>query len=401
MRWHGVRHLLGVLWALALAAGLLAAQAQPAATPAATEPAQAVGLDEHIIELKLLGPQPVTLQTTLFKPPGPGPFPLVLINHGKSLGDPRQQPRARYLHAAKRFVERGYLVAVPMRQGFAGSSGVAIGLGCQMQANGLAHADDVRLALQLLGHRPEVDASRVVVLGQSHGGLATLALGVQPPPGVRLLLNFAGGLRQPGCGDWQRTLVQTVAAYGRSTRLPSLWIYSSNDSLWPPALYQAMFAAYTAGGAPAVLFEPGPFGSDGHNLFGAADGAALWWPRVEAFLQQYQLPTAVRHRIGIWGHEQPPPPPSGYAALDDDRRLPGIRSEQGRAEYRRFLAQGLPRAFAIGRHAAAWSAESHHPMPRALQACQKSNQGQPCQLYAVDDAVVWNPASATLSTSPP
>ena len=35
------------------------------------------------------------LETTVFRPSGPGPFPLLVMNHGKQPGDPRLQPRDR------------------------------------------------------------------------------------------------------------------------------------------------------------------------------------------------------------------------------------------------------------------------------------------------------------------
>lgn len=72
------------------------------------------------------------LETTIFKPPGDGPFPLVVINHGKALGKPAFQSRARYLAQSAEFVKRGYVVALPMRQGFSKSGGAYIGGGCNV-----------------------------------------------------------------------------------------------------------------------------------------------------------------------------------------------------------------------------------------------------------------------------
>ena len=50
------------------------------------------------------------LETTIYKPDGEGPFPLVVINHGKAFGDPRFQGRARHSNAARFFLQRGYVV---------------------------------------------------------------------------------------------------------------------------------------------------------------------------------------------------------------------------------------------------------------------------------------------------
>jgi len=84
------------------------------------------------------------------------------------------------------------------------------------------------------------------------------------------------------------------------------------------------------------------------------------------------------------------PPPSGFAAISDDTKLPGI-GEAGRPEYPRFLAAPSPRAFAIAPsgHAWAWNASLvPDAASRALAKCAERAREQ-CQLYAVDDAVVW------------
>ena len=43
---------------------------------------------------------------------------------------------------------------------------------------------------------------------------------------------------------------------------------------------------------------------------------------------------------------RPAPPPSRFAALADVDAVPGL-NEQGRALYRKFLAEPLPRAFLV------------------------------------------------------
>jgi hypothetical protein len=92
------------------------------------------------------------------------------------------------------------------------------------------------------------------------------------------------------------------------------------------------------------------------------------------------------------------PPPSGFAVISDDTRLPGI-SEAGRQEYRRFLAAPSPRAFAISSSGHAWAWNSSlvpDAAWRALARCAERAQEQ-CQLYAVDDAVVWTLRASSAS----
>lgn len=85
-----------------------------------------------------------------------------------------------------------------------------------------------------------------------------------------------------------------------------------------------------------------------------------------------------------------PPLPSGFADLADLDHLP-LSAERGRAEYRRFLLHAAPRAFAIasdGQHWA-WKSGAGDAMAEALQRCRSRAPGQSCQLYAVNDQVVW------------
>jgi dienelactone hydrolase len=90
-----------------------------------------------------------------------------VINHGKAAGDPRWQARARYIVAARALVERGFLVVLPMRQGFSKSTGTYMGVGCNVESNGRTQAEDVAAVLDHVATLPEADTARTIVLGQS------------------------------------------------------------------------------------------------------------------------------------------------------------------------------------------------------------------------------------------
>jgi hypothetical protein len=84
------------------------------------------------------------------------------------------------------------------------------------------------------------------------------------------------------------------------------------------------------------------------------------------------------------------PPPSGFAEISDPSKVPGV-SEAGRQQYRRFLAAQPPRAFALSPSGNTWAWFSSlvpDAAWRALVGCSERAKEQ-CQLYAVDDAVVW------------
>ncbi|WP_433691539.1 dienelactone hydrolase family protein [Herbaspirillum seropedicae] len=325
----------------------------------------------------------VPLETTIYRPPGDGPFPLLIMNHGKSPGKPAFQGRNRSVVMATEFVRRGYAVILPMRKGFSKSGGQYIDGGCNIAGNGEAQADDVQAVLDYARQQAWVDPSRIIVMGQSHGGLTTMALGARNPAGVKALLNFAGGLRLDAftC-NWKVSLVDAFADYGSRTHIPSLWFYGANDSYFGPDLVERMFAAYTKTGAPAKLVAFGPFKADAHGMSGSRDGIPIWWPPTEALLKEVGMPT--ERTVVLTGEL----PRSDFARLEDVEALP-YRNEKGGALYAKFLQVPLPRAFAIsrsGQSGLAWGGDN--PSERALQNCQK-NSPEPCALYAIDEDVVW------------
>jgi dienelactone hydrolase len=330
------------------------------------------------------------LETTLFRPAGDGPFRLVVVNHGKAPGEPRRQPRARYLALAHELVQRGYAVVVPMRRGFSHSGGDYAAHRCDARAHGLAQADDVRAALEFYARRADIDASRVVVIGQSAGGLTALALGAQRVPAVAGLVNFAGGLREDGCTDWQRGLAAAFGAYGQASRVPTLWFYGDNDAHFAPAVWHDLHRAYTARGGRATLVAHGRFGDDAHELAERRAGAAVWLPAMARFFADLGLPFEKLHDIALAEHEAPPPRATAFAPVADAAAVPSLRGA-GIDAYAQFLQAARPRAFAVGEDGSwAWYSGAGDAMTRALAYCGRQ-AGAPCRLYAVDDTVVWTP----------
>ena len=286
---------------------------------------------------------------------------------------------------AHAFVRRGYAVLVPMRQGFAESTGRYADHGCNMTANGYAHADDIQATVDFARGQAWIDPGRIVIAGQSYGGLATIALGTRQLAGVRGLINIAGGLRDdgPGC-DWKSELVRAFGVYGEKNKIPSLWMYGANDSLFGPTLAARMHTAFVRAGGKARMFDFGIFKRDSHGMIASRDGEKIWWHEAERFLREIGMPTAETVVVD----SAPVLPRSGYARVEDSEAVPFL-NEQGRAAYRDYLSKMKPRAFAVSPSGAwCWAEEGEAPDKRALETCaRKSNQ--PCSLYSVDDYVVW------------
>jgi len=260
-----------------------------AAAHAQDKPAHS--MTEEVIEIpKSVGIFTVKLETTIFKPAGNGPFPLIVLNHGKALGNPAFQSRARYSAQVAPLVARGYVVVLPMRQGFSKSGGAYIGGGCNVESNGTVQAEDVVATLDYMTKQPYVDRDRIVIMGQSHGGLTTMAFGTIDYPGVRGLVNFAGGLRNDSCVAWEINLVRAFGNYGKQSHYPSLWFYGDNDSYWPKPLPDRLFAAYTEAGGKGRMVDYGNFQGDSHGMFASRAGLSIWLPEVDAFLRELGLP---------------------------------------------------------------------------------------------------------------
>lgn len=261
---------------------------------------------DRMLPITLADGSQVRLETMVLRPDRPGRFPLVLLVHGTipGTGDAFRAALARetptsLLNPAVAFAQRGYAVASIMRRGFGRSDGPfaeTLSGPCD-DRNYLAvariAAEDVTGALAALRAEPWVEPDRILLMGHSTGGFAVTAAAADNPVGVVGVLNFeAAHGSVPGRTCSPDHLVADAGIFGRTARIPALWVYAENDRSAPPALGRRMFDAYIASGAPAQFQILSPFGVDGHAMvpMGPAD---FWWPAVESFLKQLGLPTFV------------------------------------------------------------------------------------------------------------
>jgi len=248
--------------------------------------------------VKVPGPGGATLVVNVMRPAGEARRPLVVINHG-SPADGAQRSKMtppRYQALSSWFLARGYVVALPLRRGYGESSGPWAENygrcdGADYYSAGLQGAADIKATIDYMRAQPFVAPDRTLVVGQSAGGWATVALSSQNPPGVSGMINFAGGRgghqKLPGGGTGNcspEALVQAAGRYGATARVPILWIYAENDSFFEPALAKRMVSAYDASGGKATFRPVGAFGRDGHNLGASNDGTPVWAPLVEGLL---------------------------------------------------------------------------------------------------------------------
>ena len=329
---------------------------------------------------------------TTFRPQGPGPFPLVVMNHGRP-GDPAlraQFPRQRFEPIARFFIRKGFAVAVPQRLGY-GVSASAGDPEDEMSCNnprykpaGDAAAVQVLAVVAHMRKEADIDPSRLVIMGQSLGGFTTVATAATKPDGLVAAINIAGGHggnpeTRPGNPCQAYLLENTFAAWGKTATAPMLWMYSENDKYFNPKNARAWFDAFTKAGAKAEFKLMPPFGDDGHALLVRAND--LWQPVVDEFLARHGFTTP-----GAMGK----PAVTGLGKALDAAAVPLISDKQRDETYQKYLAAKSPKAFALGsgdRLGYAWGDDA---MSKALGFCQRRT-GLPCKLYAVDNDVVWVP----------
>ncbi len=236
------------------------------------------------------------IQARLCRPEARGAATLVVINHGSPANAARRAGMAPWQctsQAAQWFLARGQAVMFPLRRGYGPSGGgwaEAYGA-CQdadFARGGRETARDIAAAIAYATRLPEIRPEGVIVVGHSAGGWGALALAAQNPPQVGAVVNIAGGR-----GGWAQgvahtncrpdRLVSGAAEYGRAARVPTLWVYTANDTFFSPELAQRMHAAFTGAGGRAELRALGPWRNDGHDLFGSG-GSDVWGPVLGAWL---------------------------------------------------------------------------------------------------------------------
>jgi dienelactone hydrolase len=230
------------------------------------------------------------IKVYLYKPDGDGPFPLLILSHGSPRNvEDRVHFGAQSLQTqAKAYVADGVAVAVPIRRGYGGNGKWVEGFGpCEHPDYcdaGLAGADDIDATITALSKRPDIDPSRIVLMGVSAGAWASLAAATKNH--VRGVVNFAGGRGSTGpdtvCNE--DNLIYAANRYGSdSHHVPELWIYSQNDHFFGPALAHRLFDAFTKAGGQATFIATPPHGDDGHKYF---DDVRAWKPTVDNFLRR-------------------------------------------------------------------------------------------------------------------
>ncbi|QWG12663.1 alpha/beta hydrolase [Bradyrhizobium sediminis] len=238
--------------------------------------------------------KPVRLEAVVFRPPGAGPFPLAVINHG-STGrgrDPGRFTETSFeIDLADFLNDRGWIVAFPQRRGRGKSDGCYdeglaenrarytgdIGVALRGADRALS---DIDAAISALRQRQDVASGPVLVGGISRGGVLAVAYAGLHPEQVVGVINFVGGWLGEGSPTAiivNRSLFERGASYRRST----IWLYGQYDSFYSIAHSRENFAAFEKAGGQGKFFDfDMPLGQ-GHTLVGHPN---LWSGPLHSYL---------------------------------------------------------------------------------------------------------------------
>jgi dienelactone hydrolase len=337
------------------------------------------------IPMAAAGPQ--GLEAYLVRPAASKRYPLALLSHGtpRDFNDRATMSARKYHAISLEFARRGFAALIVLRRGYGTSPGDRVdSLGpcaraAYLPATAVAVAD-LRAAIDAMARRSDVTTTGMIAVGHSAGGLAIVALTAQAPPGLVAALNFAGGRGSSSDNNVCNPddLVQAFATYGKTSRVPMLWVYAANDLFFAPALAHRFYDAFRSGGGNAKFIDAPAYGDDGHYLYSTVNGP-LWTPMVDAFLRER----------GLGSRE--------ILSLPDPLPAPRQLSTSGKDEFARYLASLNPhKAFAVASNGAfGWRsgrATTEDALRDALVACAK--WAADCTLYAIDDRLADNQAAS-------
>jgi dienelactone hydrolase len=235
------------------------------------------------------------IKVTVFRDDRREKAPYLVLNHGRpaSEADFPRMGRQRFAENSRYFVNLGFVVFVPTRVGYGESGGPDVESSGHCDSRNFAPAyaaaaDQTVAVLQTARSLFYADPSRGMVVGQSFGGMVSMALAARGIPGLAGAVNFAGGgggnpSLRPGNPCSADRLAALYENYGSASNIPTLWLYSENDRFWGPELPRKWFNGYVAAGGKARFVQLPPHRDDGHEFFTGNPGS--WKPAFEAFLR--------------------------------------------------------------------------------------------------------------------
>ena len=250
-----------------------------------------------------------------------GRLPIAFFNHGR--------PGAHYnaldqaidtgsRNFARDLARRGWLAVGVNRRGFGQSDGAIQADNHSLQANNPLScknqnhkrvlsddADDIQAVIEVIAQRPDADPTRIITLGVSAGGGASIELGARNLPGLLAAINLGGGFAKgndrlgKAICDVDEHIRRDFREFGTRSKVENLWMFANNDSRHPPAEIELMRSSFVAGGANLRVIDLGKLGEEGHRGLGTFSGRAKWLAELDNWFRAKGLPTWPRGNVDL------------------------------------------------------------------------------------------------------
>ncbi|MDG0796053.1 dienelactone hydrolase family protein [Pectobacterium punjabense] len=388
MRHHSMANLTGVIVTTALFCITFSSIAAPLNISLQNQQFEGLIREPLSLQVILDNGKPAILDAFVTRPVGQTTLPVAVITNG-TVGtaefDRWEMNPNRESSTALAFARHGYAAVAVLREGYGYSSGGAeySGGSCKQPLHKLAGEKDTKdmlAALEAIRRQPWASPDKAVLAGMSAGGFAVLATSAVNPPGVQAIINFDGGR---GSIDGKSLcdkagLIKALTTYGATARIPSLWLYSSNDQSFTPEIGRTFYEAYRHDGGNAEFIEMPAFGSNGHVFMDTAP-ENFWWKHVATFLAQQHLPSEEVVTLPI-------------THLVSPANLNNLAGEKAFRKYE--TARLYEKAFATGKDGAwgtaYWGRTGQEAADAAIRNCEKfQHKGTTnCTVYAINDEVV-------------
>jgi len=227
----------------------------------------------------------------LYVPPGDGPFPCVITNHGSQI----HQGTTDLCRpgTASLLMSWGYASFLPHRHGYGASSGVpwdtevSAEFGTELYDRQLvarleAESDDVVNAAEYLATLEQIDAERMAVMGSSFGGTVTLWASTKSDR-FRCAVEFAGAAI-----NWEHTpeLRDAMADATRRIKCPIYFLQAENDYCTEPTKVLGALTSNEQYPIQSKVFPAiGLTQDEGH--FFEKYGALIWGPEIRAYFARW------------------------------------------------------------------------------------------------------------------
>jgi pimeloyl-ACP methyl ester carboxylesterase len=239
----------------------------------------------------------LSLEVVFRRPPGPGPFPTLIFTHGSvSNGNDAREVTHTVIYPALAdyFIEKGWMVAFVQRRGRGKSGGKYLEgwdtkLGryaCDLEIAETGRQrglEDLDAVWDALSRNPLVDASRLLIGGNSRGGALALIHASKHPTRYVGAINFVGGWAGKRCSLMAEINAQAFAQAGGFPK-PTLWLYGERDWFYGIEESRPFFDTFVGAGGKGEFHSLtyGPLRSD-HQI---VQSRPLWDRVLSNYLDQ-------------------------------------------------------------------------------------------------------------------